>query len=124
MLVNVWNSIGSVTSGIALAAFVVAAALEAMRRVLTARERQIASAPERDRLALAQALNDSFLVQGKPIDTGSLTREQQYTIILTQIRDRARRFYLVAGVSLAIAIGALAVFAYTRTHRISSTIGG
>src|SRR3954467_8164869 len=98
-----WNAISSVSSQLGLAAFVAAAMVETMRRVLRSRELQIAQAPERDRLALAQALSDSFLVAGRPIDTSALTRQQQYTIIVTQIRDRARRFYLLAAALTAIA---------------------
>jgi hypothetical protein len=89
-----------------------------MRRVLRSRERQIAQAPERDRFAMAQALSDSFLIPGLPIDPSVLTQQQQYTIILTQIRDRARRFYLLTAALIAIALCASVAYA------LSPRIGG
>src|SRR5262249_53547669 len=113
-----WNAISSVSSGLALAAFIAAGAVETMRRVLRSRELQIAQAPERDRLAMAQALSDSFLIPGLPIDPSVLTKQQQYTIILTQIRDRARRFYLLAAALIAIAVCASVAYA------VSPRVGG
>lgn len=117
-----WPAISSVSSGIALVAFLAAAAVETMRRVLQSRERQITLAPEQDRLAMAQSLSDTFLVSGAPIDTTTLTKHQQYTIIVTQIRDRARRFYILAVALTAVAI--CAVIGYAISHRAVSLTGG
>src|SRR5436190_2073937 len=96
-----WSAIASVTSGVALLAFLVASAVEIMRRLLASRERRIALAPDADRLAMAQALSSSFLVSGRPIETSQLTKEQQFAIIMAQIRDRMKRFYVV-GLSCAM----------------------
>jgi len=113
-----WNTISSISSGFALAAFIAAGVVETLRRMLRSRELQIAKAPEHDRLAMAQALSDAFLISGRPIETSALTKQQQYSIIVTQIRDRARRFYLLAAMLTALAVCAL------MTYAVSQRIGG
>lgn len=107
-----WNAVSSVSSIFALLAFITAAVVEVMRRRLASRDRQISLAPAEDRLVLAQTLNDSFLVLGRPIDTAKLTKDQQFQLLMTQTKDRMRRFYVIAVSSAAIALaggGALAV---------------
>jgi hypothetical protein len=107
-----WNAIPSVTSGLALVAFLAAAGVEIMRRLLASRERQIGLAPDEDRLAMAQALSGSFLVLGRPIDADHLSDDQKFKIIMAQIQDRMRRFYVIAVSCAGVAICATTIFAF------------
>jgi len=109
------SDISSVTSWFSLGAFLLAVIAQVWRRVLLSIERRIALAPEKDRLATAQALSRSFWVLGRPIDTNSLTKEQRYNILITQIRDRMRRFYVLSASAAALSVIALVAFLATRS---------
>lgn len=99
-----WDAIGQIGSGLTLVAFLVSAAVALLRRRLQARERMLLATPENDRAAVIQALDDAFLVPALPVDPKVLTREQQYTLLLTQIRERSRRYLLTSVVTLVTAI--------------------
>jgi hypothetical protein len=118
-----WHAIGQVTSWLTLFAFLVAAIFEFLRFRLKSRERQLLSAPEAQREALVQALNDTFLVPSLPVDPKSLKPNQAYQLLLEQIHDRARRFYasslLIAFLALVAAI--VAVFALSHVGQTTST---
>jgi hypothetical protein len=112
-----WQAIGQVTSVLTLVAFSVAALAGVVRAYLKSKEKQLLAAPEEQRPALIQALNDSFLVAAVPIDTGRLTRDQAFSLLLQQVHDRSRRFSVMARLIAFIALLAAATtaFAYSRT---------
>jgi hypothetical protein len=113
-----WETISQIGSGLTLIAFIVAAVVALMRQRLLHRERQLAAAPEGDRGTVIQALNDSFLVPSLPVDPSTLTAEQQYMLLLQQIRDRSRR-YLIASVvvvTLGVLIAAVTAVAISRRN--------
>ena len=102
-----WEAIGSVSSGLALAAFIVAAAVALLRRRLLHKENLIKSAPETERSSLVQAALDSY-----SIDTTDLTKQQRYDLIMEQIRQRARRFRITSVVIVILAFLAAGLAAY------------
>ncbi|WP_287584057.1 SPFH domain-containing protein [Candidatus Borrarchaeum sp.] len=102
-----WEAIGSVSSGLALAAFIVAAAVTVLRRRLLHKENLIKSAPESERPSLVQAALDSY-----SIVTTDLTKQQRYDLIMEQIRQRARRFRITSVVIVILAFLAAALAAY------------
>lgn len=102
-----WEAIGSVSSGLALAAFIVAAAVTLLRRRLLHKENLIKSAPETERSSLVQAALDSY-----SIDTTDLTKQQRYDLVMEQIRQRARRFRITSVVIVILAFLAAALAAY------------
>lgn len=91
-----WEVVAAVGSGLTLVAFVVAAVTALLRRRLLTRERQLVATPEADRGQALQAVNDAFLIPALAIDPTHLTPDQRYTLLLEQVRDRARRFYVTA----------------------------
>ena len=108
---NMWNAIGLVTSGLTLAAFVVAVVAWVIRLKILEKERLLRTAPEEQRGALVASALEFFNV-----DTQRLTRQQQFEIALQQIHARAHRFLLstivVVVVSLITAV--VTVYALTR----------
>jgi hypothetical protein len=98
-----WEAIGPITSGIGLVAFAMAAITTYLRSRLVSRERQLLATPERDRANVVQALNDAFLVPSLPLDPSRLTTDQQYSLLLEQVRHRAKRFYVLSAFAIALA---------------------
>src|SRR6266478_7118421 len=96
---DVLGALQFVGTGLSLVAFVIAAILLAYRARLKHRAEVIKSAPGKERLEAIAITAEFFRV-----DVSGLTRAQQQEIALTQIRARARRDLLLAGVSLAVAI--------------------
>jgi len=113
-----WQAIGQVTSVLTLAAFSISALAAVARVSLKSKEKQLLAAPEEQRPALIQAIHDSFLVPAGPVDTARLTPDQAFSLLLQQVRDRARRFYVVALLIAFIALLAAATtaFAYSRAQ--------
>lgn len=109
-------AIGKIGSGLTLVAFVVAAVAMLLRHRLLSRERQLLIAPESERASLIQSLNDSFLITALPIDPAGLTRDQRYELLLKQVRDRARRFYVTTliVILIATAIASMSIVAISR----------
>lgn len=87
-----------VGSGLSLAAFIVGAALLAYRSRLKQRTQIINSARAEDRIEAINALAEAFRV-----DISGLPPAQQENIVLAQIRIRARREFLIAGLGFIIA---------------------
>jgi hypothetical protein len=83
----VWDIIPSIKSPYTLAAFLAAVVATILWRVIDRQRKLIVSAPEKHRAELVRNALEFFQV-----DTGNLTREQQYNLALQQIRLRARRF--------------------------------
>jgi hypothetical protein len=96
-----WEAIGYVSSGLTLVAFLAAVLASSYKSKVEERERLIRTASPEKRADLVQAALEFFHV-----DTGELTKEQQYKIAIEQIRARAQRFRL-----LVLLIGFLAIIA-------------
>jgi SPFH domain / Band 7 family len=101
-----WSAIQHVGTGLSLCAFAIAAALLAYRARLQQRAEVIKSAPQKERLAAIAATAEFFNV-----DVSGLTEAHQQEVVLAQIKLRARRESLFAGVALAIA-ALLAILAF------------
>jgi hypothetical protein len=117
-----WNVIPYVTTGVTLAAFLAAVAAWVYRLKIVNKERLIRSASEEDRAELVVSALEFFNV-----DTGNLTKKQQFDLALTQIHARAHRF-LLTSILIAIvffvaaAITALAIiFVAPRDEGITRT---
>lgn len=108
-----WTAIKYVGSGLTLVAFLCALAAWLYRSYLLRRERLIKSVPEAKRAALVERTLVLF-----NIDTRKLTPEQQYNLALEQIRDRAKRFRVTAGVIVVIALIA-AVLTFIAIPKVS-----
>jgi tetratricopeptide (TPR) repeat protein len=85
-----FEAIKYVTSGITLAAFIVASVVWLTRAALSRKQRLIEAAPEAARGALVQAALEGFAV-----DTSGLTREQKFTLLMTRMQHRADRWAVV-----------------------------
>lgn len=83
-LIMRWEVIRYVTGGISLLALVVTSAAWIYHRKILQKEKLIESAPEAERGRLVTSTLEFFHV-----DTGKLTRDQQFAIALEQIRNRA-----------------------------------
>jgi hypothetical protein len=99
-----WEAVRHIATGFSLVAFLVAAVVTLLRRRLLNRERQLLAAPEHERPALVEALNDAFLIPALPIDPKALTAPQQYSLLLEQLQARSKRFYATSLLILALAI--------------------
>jgi len=99
-----WEAIKYVGSGLTLAAFLAAVAAWVFKNKINEKERLIRSAPAEDRSKLVMTTLEFFSV-----DARGLTQDQQYGLALRQIRARASRFQMAAGVVIAIAVLAAAV---------------
>ncbi len=106
-----WQSIGYVSSGFTLVAFIVAAGVWAYRKVLLQKQWLIRQAPEQDRARLVENTLEFFNV-----DTSGLTKQEKYRIVMKQINERAVRFKITALVVVIIACLAtgVSIFALSR----------
>jgi hypothetical protein len=116
---SMWQVVGGIASGLTLVAFIVAAITTVVQKRLKTRERQLLSAPAKDRAALIESLNDTFLVPSLPIDTATLTDVQRYNLLLEQIRGRSNRFYVTSIIVIVIALATASITVYA----ISKTSG-
>jgi hypothetical protein len=104
-----WEAVSKITSGFAVVAFAIAAITAFLRRRLLSRERQLMATPPRDRASVVQAINDTPLIPSLPVDPSHLSPEQQYSLLLEQIRHSARRFYILCAAAVAVGIGSVVV---------------
>jgi len=111
-----WQMIAYVSSGVTLAAFVVAAGAWIYSRRTQQKLELIQSAPESERTGLVQDALEFFR-----IDTTGLTRQQRYDLALTQIQARASRFKLSAFVIVIISILAASVTAFAISRSSASS---
>lgn len=96
---NVFDAISMVTSGLTLAAFIGALIAFVIRHRINREKELIEQAPESDRAELIKNALEFFNV-----DTGNLTKQQQYNIAMEQINSRSRRFTITSIVIVIIAI--------------------
>ena len=94
-----WQTVPLVSSGITLAAFVVAIAAWIFRQQAIRKERLILTAAEADRGKLVTEALEFF-----SINPANLPPDQQYKIAIEQIRARAHRFLITAVVVVITAI--------------------
>jgi hypothetical protein len=94
-----WEAIAYVSSGVTLVAFVAGAAVFAYRASLKREEEIIKTAPEQDRVAMAERVLERFHVE-----THNLTKERQYEIAMEQIRNRLRLAMIWATVVVIIVV--------------------
>ena len=115
---SMWDVVSQVGSGFTLIAFLVAAGVAILGRYLKARERQLLATPENERATAVQALNDAFLVPSLSVDPNTLSQVRRYNLLLEQIRDRSRRFYVTAAVIVIIATitAVVTMFAISRAQ--------
>jgi hypothetical protein len=102
----IWNAIAWVTSGLTLAAFFAAVGAWVYRLKILEKEKLIKSASEGDRAALVASALEFF-----DVETGNLTKKQQFDIALAQIHARARRFSITSILIAVICLTAAAVAA-------------
>jgi hypothetical protein len=102
-----WNAVGLVGSYFPWAAFGIAIALYAYRAHLNSRINALKAIPAKDRAeALVKEVN-SF-----GIDAKRMTREQQFTLAIGELKLRAMRLFLASTVMIIIAVisGGVAVY--------------
>lgn len=110
-ILDMWNAISYVTSGLALVAFLAAVTAWSYRSKTQERERLIRSAKESDRGELVRNALEFF-----NIDAAGLTKEQQFKLALEQIQARGRRFMISATVVCFLAVVAVVIAAYAITQ--------
>lgn len=115
-----WQSIGYVSSGFTLVAFIVAAGVWTYRKVLLQKQWLIRQAPEQDRARLVENTLEFFNV-----DTSGLTKQEKYQIVMKQINARAVRFKITALVVVIIACLAtgVSIYALSRDRRGAGETG-
>ena len=102
-----WESIQYVSSGLSLVAFVIAAAVWLAKSKIEERERLIQSANVEKRPDLVRSALEFF-----DVDTGGLTKEQQYELALAQIHARSGRFRVMTTAVCTVAFLLVGVTAY------------
>lgn len=101
---TMWEAITYVSSAVTLVAFVAAAAVFAYRASLRRAERIISTAPEPDRVRMAERVLERFHVE-----TGNLTKQQQYDIAMEQIHNRLEIVKIIARIIALLAVLAAVV---------------
>lgn len=108
-----WHTVEKITGPFALIAFLAAVASIILRQMGVHKLKLIEAANPEDRKQLVESALEFFSV-----DTATLTKEQRYSIAVTQISARARRFtivFLFASLGVILAAG-LAFVAMGRTQ--------
>lgn len=108
-----FESVPKVTTGATLAAFIIAAVLTAYAQYLRYRMRVINTAPDKERPKLVNALNEFF-----GVDTTELSPKDQYKLALAQVQARLRRFYVMAAVTVVVAL----ILAYVSIHQTIESV--
>src|SRR6266849_2199373 len=102
-----WHAIQYVSSGFTLCAFIVAVIAGVLKRQIENRLKSIRSATEKDRVDLVRDTLECFHV-----NMSGLTNEQQYKIVMEQIRARAERFRWIAIVVVILALSGAGLSAF------------
>src|SRR5947207_1582229 len=106
-----WESIKYVSSGLTLAAFIVAAVFLILRGLTRQKARLIREAPQEDRAALVKDALEFFRV-----DTSGLSQVKQFEVAIAQIQARGRRFTQVIWTIVIFGVlgAVVAVFALSK----------
>jgi hypothetical protein len=102
-----WEAIAYVSSGFTLAAFVTAVAAWVLKGKSEEKSCLISAADNELKAKLVQDALEFF-----HIETGNLTKEQQFKLALEQIRNRANRFRTIALLIGFLGIVAASLSAY------------
>lgn len=94
-----WNVVPLIGTGVALVAFLAAAAAYIYVRALFKKERQIKLAPANERAKLIESALEFFRV-----DAASLSQKQRSDLAMRQIHERAVRYRTRAVVTVVIAV--------------------
>jgi hypothetical protein len=113
-----WEAIPYVSSAITLVAFIGAVAVFAYRSSLKRQEKLIKTAPDHDRVKMAEQILERFQV-----DTEGLTKAQRYDIAMAQIRNRLLLATIGAIIVAVIAILASIVLIVALTKGTSGGTG-
>ncbi len=116
-----WNSIASVSTGFALAAFLAAVAAWIIKAKSEENGNLISKADNNTKARLVQDALEFFHV-----DSENLTKEQQYSIVMEQIGNRAKKFrilaILIAFISLVAAmLAAFSIYASQPVNGVKAT---
>ena len=87
--INIWDSIGKVTSGFTLLALVIVAALFAYRIQMAWSLRTLKNSKGDERIRIIKILSDAY-----EIDISGLSKTQQYSIVMEQLNQRKQRYLL------------------------------
>jgi hypothetical protein len=110
-----WNAILYVSSGITLAAFIIAVAAWVYRLKLLEKGTLIRTAPEKDRSGLVERALEVFHVE-----TAALTKQQRYELAIEQIRAKASRYRIAAIVVVIVAVSAAAIASFAILRDLST----
>lgn len=102
-----WNAILYISSGITLTAFIIAVAAWVYRLKLLEKGTLIRTAPAKERSRLVEDALEVF-----HIETGALTKQQQYELAIEQIRARALRYTIAAIVVVVVALLAAGIASF------------
>ncbi len=102
-----WTAIGYISGGTTLVAFIVAVAASVYRQKMLQKQKLILTAAEDQRHPLVLAALEFFKV-----DTGNLTKKQQFDLAIEQIKARATRFLVSAVIVALISVLGAALTAY------------
>jgi len=80
-----------------LAAFLVAAASQLIKILLRRKENLIKTAPEGERAQLVE-----ITLEGFSVDTTNLTKDQKFTLLMTQMEHRAQRWKAVVRLAILV----------------------
>ena len=94
-----WTALGKISTGLALVAFIAALIVAAYRASVKGRIDTLKALPPKDRLAsVTQALNTFG------INSANLTQENAYNLALQELAIKDRRYKLIAGLVVVLAV--------------------
>lgn len=102
-----WEAIRSVTTGLALVAFIWAGVVLILRLRIRREERLIRTAPEQQRPELVKQALES-----RHVDPENLTKSAQFSVLMERMRMESERFRIRAIVTCVLACLFAAVAAY------------
>ncbi|MBC5078542.1 hypothetical protein [Klebsiella quasipneumoniae] len=87
--INMWDSIGKVTSGFTLLALIIIAALFAYRIKMDWNLKNLKNSKGDERVRIIKILSDSY-----EIDISGLSKLQEYSIVMEQLNQKRQRYFL------------------------------
>ena len=111
---DVWKGIAYVSSGLTLAAFVVAVTYLVLRELILRKKKLIETVAVKDR---AKIVNRSLEIFDVPLR--DLSPGERYDLVKFQIEQKARRFLITAGViiifaGIAASVSAFAIYRFSQ----------
>ena len=102
-----WEAIKYVSSGLTLCAFIIAVVSAYLKQQNQEQRKRIEAAPAEDRALLV-----AKTLEGFHVDTADLSRQQQFEIVMVQIKGRNERYRLLATVVIVLALIGAGLSAY------------